>query len=146
MARKKKEKETPNKIIYQFPEGKYVLGDVDELFEEPFLKKVKSSVKKIMKKDNHGIDDKLNFHCFRVTDKCIDLIEYQSKILTPGLSLILCKDDIIKSGKLRFCRRFATKEPFYIHVDYKEDDDWCLYFWYNDSPSPFMMWQGETFV
>ena len=145
MARKKKGT-ISEKIIYHFPEGKYVLGDIDELFEEAFSKKVKSSVKKIMKKDTHGFDNNLNFHCFKVTERCIDLIEYQSKILTPGLSLILCKDDIIKSGKLRFCRRFSAKEPFYVHVDYKEDNDWCLYFWYNNSPSPFMMWQGETIV
>lgn len=143
MARSKK-KEIVKKIVYEFPEGKYVLGDIDELFDDSFTKKVKSSVKKILKKENHGFDDNLCFHCFKVTEKCIDLIEYQSKILTPSLSLILCKDDIIKKGKLKFCRRFVSKEPFYVHVDYK-DNDWCLYFWYKESPSPFMIWQGETF-
>ena len=143
MAKRKVTKKAV-KEFYEFGEGKYVLGDIDELFDEKLTKKVKTSVKKLSKK-NHGKDDKLGIHYFKVGEKCIDLIEYQNKMLTPSLSLILCKDDIIKSGKLRFCKRFTAKEAFRVEVDYT-DEDWCLYFWYKESPSPFMVWQGESFV
>lgn len=107
------------KEFYEFDEGKYVLGDIDELFDEKLTKKVKTSVKKLSKK-NHGKDDKLGIHYFKVGEKCIDLIEYQNKMLTPSLSLILCKDDIIKSGKLRYCKRFTAKESFRVEVDYTD--------------------------
>ena len=46
------------KDFYEFEEGKYVLGDVEELFDEKLLKKMKTSIKKLSKK-NHGKDDKL---------------------------------------------------------------------------------------
>ena len=106
MAKRKATKKVV-KEFYEFGEGKYVLGDIDELFDEKLTKKVKTSVKKLSKK-NHGKDDKLGIHYFKVGEKCIDLIEYQNKMLTPSLSLILCKDDIIKSGKLRYCKRFTS--------------------------------------
>lgn len=133
------------KDFYEFEEGKYVLGDVEELFDEKLLKKMKTSIKKLSKK-NHGKDDKLGIHYFKVGDKVWDFIEYNNKILTASNSLILCKsDNITKEGKLRFCRRFEAKEKFKVFVDYTKDD-YCLYFWSEDSPSPFMMLNDEALI
>lgn len=133
------------KDFYEFEEGKYVLGDVEELFDEKLLKKMKTSIKKLSKK-NHGKDDKLGIHYFKVGDKVWDFIEYNSKILTASNSLILCKSETVtKEGKLRFCRRFEAKEKFKVFVDYTKDD-YCLYFYYEDTPSPFMMLQDEGLV
>lgn len=131
------------KDFYEFGEGKYVLGDVDELFDEKLTKKMKTAVKKLSKK-NHGKDDKLGIHYFKVGDKVWDFIEYNSKILTASNSLILCKSETVtKEGKLRFCKRFEAKEKFTVFVDYTKED-YCLYFYNEDEPSPFMMLQGES--
>ena len=133
------------KDFYEFEEGKYVLGDVEELFDEKLLKKMKTSIKKLSKK-NHGKDDKLGIHYFKVGDKVWDFIEYNNKILTASNSLILCKSETVtKEGKLRFCKRFEAKEKFKVFVDYTKDD-YCLYFYYEDTPSPFMMLQDEGLV
>lgn len=133
------------KDFYEFEEGKYVLGDVEELFDEKLLKKMKTAIKKLSKK-NHGKDDKLGIHYFKVGDKVWDCIEYNSKILTASNSLILCKSETVtKEGKLRFCRRFEAKEKFKVFVDYTKDD-YCLYFYYEDTPSPFMMLQDEALI
>ena len=133
------------KDFYEFEEGKYVLGDVEELFDEKLLKKMKTSIKKLSKK-NHGKDDKLGIHYFKVGDKVWDFIEYNSKILTASNSLILCKSETVtKEGKLRFCRRFEAKEKFKVFVDYTKDD-YCLYFYYEDESSPFMMLQDEALI
>lgn len=82
------------KDFYEFEEGKYVLGDVEELFDEKLLKKMKTSIKKLSKK-NHGKDDKLGIHYFKVGDKVWDCIEYNSKMLTASNSLILCKSETV---------------------------------------------------
>lgn len=133
------------KDFYEFEEGKYVLGDVEELFDEKLLKKMKTSIKKLSKK-NHGKDDKLGIHYFKVGDKVWDFIEYNSKILTASNSLILCKSETVtKEGKLRFCKRFEAKEKFKVFVDYTKDD-YCLYFYYEDTPSPFMMLNDEALI
>ena len=133
------------KDFYEFEEGKYVLGDVEELFDEKLTKKMKTAVKKLSKK-NHGKDDKLGIHYFKVGDKVWDFIEYNSKILTSSNSLILCKSETVtKEGKLRFCKRFEAKEKFKVFVDYTKDD-YCLYFYYEDEPSPFMMLNDEALI
>ncbi|MBO5827137.1 MAG: hypothetical protein J6R59_01465 [Paludibacteraceae bacterium] len=133
------------KDFYEFEEGKYVLGDVEELFDEKLLKKMKTSIKKLSKK-NHGKDDKLGIHYFKVGDKVWDCIEYNNKILTASNSLILCKSETVtKEGKLRFCKRFEAKEKFNVFVDYTKDD-YCLYFYYEDAPGPFMMLQDEALI
>ena len=133
------------KDFYEFEEGKYVLGDVEELFDEKLTKKMKTAVKKLSKK-NHGKDDKLGIHYFKVGDKVWDFIEYNNKILTASNSLILCKSETVtKEGKLRFCRRFEAKNPFKVFVDYTKDD-YCLYFYYEDEPSPFMMLNDEALI
>ena len=133
------------KDFYEFEEGKYVLGDVEELFDEKLLKKMKTAIKKLSKK-NHGKDDKLGIHYFKVGDKVWDFIEYNSKILTASNSLILCKSETVtKEGKLRFCKRFEAKNPFKVFVDYTKDD-YCLYFYYEDEPSPFMMLNDEALI
>ena len=133
------------KDFYEFEEGKYVLGDVEELFDEKLLKKMKTSIKKLSKK-NHGKDDKLGIYYFKVGDKVWDFIEYNNKILTASNSLILCKSETVtKEGKLRFCKRFEAKEKFKVFVDYTKDD-YCLYFYYEDTPSPFMMLNDEALI
>lgn len=133
------------KDFYEFEEGKYVLGDVEELFDEKLLKKMKTAIKKLSKK-NHGKDDNLGIHYFKVGDKVWDCIEYNSKILTASNSLILCKSETVtKEGKLRFCKRFEAKEKFKVFVDYTKDD-YCLYFYYEDTPSPFMMLNDEALI
>ena len=143
----KKEWKPPvkTKDFYEFEEGKYVLGDVEELFDEAFTKKVKASIKK-SSKNNHGKDDKLGIYYFKVNEKVWDLIEYNSKILTANKALILCKSELItKEGKLRFCRRFESKEKFRVYPEYTKDD-YCLFFYNIDSPSPFIMLQDENLV
>ena len=133
------------KDFYEFEEGKYVLGDVEELFDEKLLKKMKTAIKKLSKK-NHGKDDKLGIHYFKVGDKVWDFIEYNSKILTASNSLILCKSETVtKEGKLRFCRRFEAKEKFKVFVDYTKDD-YCLDFWTENEPCPFMMLNDEALI
>lgn len=82
------------KDFYEFEEGKYVLGDVEELFDEKLLKKIKTSIKKLSKK-NYGKDDKLGIHYFKVGDEVWDCIEYNSKVLTASNSLILCKSETV---------------------------------------------------
>lgn len=131
------------KDYYDFEEGKYVLGDVDELFDEKLAKKIKSTLKKLSKK-NHSKDDKLGIYFFKVGEKVWDLIEYNNKILTANNSLILCKSETVtKEGKLRFCRRFEARNKFRIYVDYSKND-YCLYFFNEDDPSPFMMLQDDA--
>lgn len=133
------------KDYYDFEEGKYVLGDVDELFDEKLAKKIKTSLKKLSKK-NHNKDDKLGIHFFKVGEKVWDLIEYNNKILTANNSLILCKSETVtKEGKLRFCRRFEARNKFRIYVDYSKND-YCLYFFNEDDPSPFMMLQDDAVI
>ena len=67
-------------------------------------------------------------------------------ILTASNSLILCKSETVtKKGKLRFCKRFEAKEKFKVFVDYTKDD-YCLYFYYEDAPSPFMMLNDEALI
>ena len=147
LSEPKKQKKPIFKVkdFYEFEEGKYVLGDVEELFDEKLLKKMRTAVKKLSKK-NHGKDDKLGIHYFKVGDKVWDFIEYNSKILTASNSLILCKSETVtKEGKLRFCKRFEAKEKFTVFVDYTKDD-YCLYFYYDDEPSPFMMLQDEALI
>lgn len=143
----KKEWKPPvkTKDFYEFEEGKYVLGDVEELFDEAFTKKVKASVKKLSKK-NHGKDDNLGIYFFKVNEKVWDLIEYNNKILTANKVLILCKSELItKDGKLRFCRRFESREKFRVYPEYTKND-YCLFFYNFDSPSPFIMLQDENLV
>ena len=133
------------KDYYDFEEGKYVLGDVDELFDEKLAKKIKTSLKKLSKK-NHNKDDKLGIHFFKVGEKVWDLIEYNNKILTTNNSLILCKSETVtKEGKLRYCRRFEARNKFRIYVDYSKND-YCLYFFNEDDPSPFMMLQDDAVI
>ena len=133
------------KDYYEFEEGKYVLGDVDELFDENLAKKIKTSLKKLSKK-NHVKDDKFGIHFFKVGDKVWDMIDYNNKILTSNNNLIICKSETItKEGKLRFCRRFEARSKFRIYVDYT-DFDYCLYFMNEDDPSPFMMLQNDAAI
>lgn len=142
---KKKKNISKSKEFYVIDEGKYVLGDIDELFEEKAAKKIKSFVNKKISKINHGKDEKMGIHFFKVNEKVWDVIDYNVKILTSNKSLILCKDDIIKNGKLKFCKRFIAKDSFKLTVDYT-DDDYCLYFQYDEEPSPFMMLQDESII
>ena len=142
-SKKSKRSSVNIKDYYDFGEGKYVLGDVDELFDEKLAKKIKTTLKKLSKK-NHGKDEKLGIHFFKVGDKVWDLIDYNNKILTVNSSLILCKSEIVtKEGKLRFCRRFEAKGNFRLYVDYT-NNDYCLYFLNEDDPSPFIMLQNEA--
>lgn len=142
-SKKSKRSSVNIKDYYDFGEGKYVLGDIDELFDEKLAKKIKTTLKKLSKK-NHGKDEKLGIHFFKVGDKVWDLIDYNNKILTVNSSLILCKSEIVtKEGKLRFCRRFEAKGNFRLYVDYT-NNDYCLYFLNEDDPSPFIMLQNEA--
>ena len=142
-SKKSKRSSVNIKEYYDFGEGKYVLGDVDELFDEKLAKKIKTTLKKLSKK-NHGKDEKMGIHFFKVGDKVWDLIDYNNKILTVNSSLILCKSEIVtKEGKLRFCRRFEAKGNFRLYVDYT-NNDYCLYFLNEDDPSPFIMLQNEA--
>ena len=141
----KRKNSLKSKEFYIMDKGKYVLGDVDELFESKIAKKIKTSINKKISKINHGKDEKLGIHFFKVKEKVWDVIDYNIKILTANKLLILCKNDIIKEGKLKFCKRFDAKDSFKLIVDYT-DEDYCLYFQYEEEPSPFMMLQDEALI
>lgn len=135
MARRKKE-EDPIDIIEMAP-GKYILGDKEEL-DYPKVN--------LTKKQNYKYDKKEDIYIFKTNEKSWDLIEYNSKLLLPNKLLLLIKSEQLKkTGKLKGCRRFESKEPFKIKISYT-DDDYCLYFYKDDEPSPFMMWQDENLI
>ena len=135
MARRKKE-EDPIDIIEMSP-GKYILGDKEEL-DYPKVN--------LTKKQNYKYDKKEDIYIFKTNEKSWDLIEYNSKLLLPNKLLLLIKSEQLeKTGKLKGCRRFESKEPFKIKISYT-DDDYCLYFYKDDEPSPFMMWQDENLI
>lgn len=135
---------TKNPDVFRLPAGKYVLGDIENLFEEGECKKFRTSLKKLKKKSKFGKDERLNYYYFSSTEKCYDLIEYNSSILTPSEAFILIDVERVKSGKLRGCRRFIAKNDFYIKSDYTKED-FAIYF-YDDNPSPFMIWQAESTI
>lgn len=135
---------TKNPEVFRLPPGKYVLGDIENLFEEGECKKFRTSLKKLKKKSKFGKDERLNYYYFSSTEKCYDLIEYNSSILTPSEAFILIDAERVKSGKLRGCRRFIAKNDFYIKPDYI-NEDFAIYF-YDDNPSPFMIWQAESTI
>ena len=135
MARRKKE-EDPVHIIEMAP-GKYILGDKEEL-DYPKVN--------LTKKQNYKYDKKEDIYIFKTNEKSWDLIEYNSKLLLPNKLLLLIKSEQLeKTGKLKGCRRFESKEPFKIKISYT-DDDYCLYFYKDEEPSPFMMWQDENLI
>ena len=135
MARQKKV-ENPYDIIDLDP-GKYILGDKVEL-DYPKAN--------LTKKQNYKYDKKDDIYIFKTGEKSWDLIEYNSKLLLPNQLLLLIKDEQLKkTGKLKGCRRFESKEPFKIKVCYT-DEDYCLYFYRDDEPSPFMIYQDENLI
>lgn len=135
---------TKNPEVFRLPAGKYVLGDIENLFEAGECKKFRTSLKKLKKKSKFGKDERLNYYYFSSTEKCYDLIEYNSSILTPSEAFILIDAERVKSGKLRGCRRFIAKNEFYIKSDYTPED-FAIYF-YDTNPSPFMIWQSESTI
>lgn len=135
---------TKSPEVFHLPPGKYVLGDVENLFEEGDGKKIRTSLKKLKKKSKFGKDERLNYYYFSSTKKCYDLIEYNSSILVPSETFILIDSERVKNGKLRGCRRFTAKNEFYIKSDYTPED-FAIYF-YDTNPSPFMIWQSESTI
>ena len=135
MARRKKEEDLID--IIEMAPGKYILGDKEEL-DYPKVN--------LTKKQNYKYDKKEDIYIFKTNEKSWDLIEYNSKLLLPNKLLLLIKSEQLeKTGKLKGCRRFESKEPFKIKISYT-DDDYCLYFYKDDEPSPFMMWQDENLI
>lgn len=122
--------------IFYFEPGKYVVGDIVNLFEERDFKKIKNTLSKVKAKS--GLNKKFNLHFFRGIDrKYIDYIEYNSYILCDNC-LVLAPDDIVKTGRLTNCKRITTKYPF--SVEYINDSlGVVVYFKEFDAPSPFMM-------
>lgn len=122
--------------IFYFEPGKYVLGDISNLFEEKDFKKIKAPLFKI--KANCGFNKKFNLHFFKgINRRFDDYIENNSYIIAENC-LVLIPEELAKKGRLINCKRFKCKLPFI--VEYKNDNlGIAVYLKENGEPSPFMM-------
>lgn len=146
MARKKKVQPENKEVKFVLPAGKYVIGDIKNMFTDSKRKEVEKALKPFIKKNsNFGKDDSSKYYYFSCSEKCYDLIEFNGTILTPSKRFILTDVDNIKSGKLMGCKRFSTKEDFIVKPDYT-DEDFAVYFQEKNGVSPFMIWQAESTI
>lgn len=122
--------------IFYFEPGKYVVGDIANLFEEQDFKKIKNSLSKI--KTKSGLNKKFSLHFFKgINRKFIDYIEYNSYIISENF-LVLAPDEFVKNGRLSNCKRINAKTPFSVEYVY-DNIGVAIYFKEFDAPSPFMM-------
>ena len=122
--------------IFYFEPGKYVLGDISNLFEEKDFKKMKGPISKL--KAHSGFNKKFNLHFFKGIDrKFIDYIEFNSYIIAENC-LALVPEEMVKKGRLINCKRFNSKTKFL--VEYINDNlGIVVSLKDNEAPSPFMM-------
>lgn len=122
------------KEIYNFVAGKYITGDVFNMFEEKIAKKIKSSFSRI--KSKGGYNKKHDIYYF-IGKSFVDYID-KDICLDTDTALAIIPETSAKEGKLKNCKRFTAKSNF--SVTYIEDKlGSALYFKYPDDPSPFMM-------
>lgn len=129
------------KEIFYFEPGKYVIGDISNLFEEKDFKKIKSPLLKL--KASCGFNKKFNLHFFKgVIRRFNDYIENNSYIIAENC-LAVVPEELVKKGKLKNCKRFKAKEKF--SVEYKNDNlGVVLYLKEESEPGPFMMLVQEV--
>ena len=122
--------------IFYFEPGKYVLGDISNLFEEKDFKKMKAPISKL--KAHSGFNKKFNLHFFKGIDrKFIDYIEFNSYIIAENC-LALIPEEMVKKGRLINCKRFNSKTKF--SVEYINDKLGIVVSLKDiEAPSPFMM-------
>lgn len=127
--------------IFYFESGKYVVGDIFNLFEEKDFKKIKATLSKL--KASSGFNKKFGVHFFKGIDrKFIDYIEYNSYIIAENC-LVLIPEELAKSGRLSNCKRFNAKSQF--TVEYKNDKlGVAILIKEMGAPSPFMLLVQET--
>jgi hypothetical protein len=129
--------------IFYFEPGKYVLGDISNLFEEKDFKKMKGPISKL--KAHSGFNKKFNLHFFKGIDrKFIDYIEDNSYIIAENC-LVIVPDEMVKKGRLINCKRINPKTQFII--EYKSDQlGAVVYLKEIDAPGPFMMLVQENII
>ena len=129
------------KEIFYFEPGKYVFGDISNLFEEKDFKKMKGPLSKL--KALCGLNKKFNLHFFKGIDrKFIDYIEDNSYIIAENC-LAIVPDEIVKKGRLINCKRINSKTQF--SIEYKNDKlGVAIYLKEINAPSPFMMLVQEV--
>lgn len=122
--------------IFYFEAGKYVIGDISNLFEIGDFKKMKSPISKI--KTNCGFNKKFNLHFFKGIDRRFnDYIENNSYIIAENC-LAFIPEEMVKPGRLINCKRINTKSQF--SIEYKNDSlGTVLYLKEMNEPAPFMM-------
>lgn len=98
--------------LFYFKSGKYVLGDIFNLFEEPQFKKMKGPLSKL--KSNCGYNKKFDLYFFKtINRKITDYIEYNSYIITENC-LALVPEESVKRGRLINCKRINAKNDFVV--------------------------------
>lgn len=123
---------------FLFKAGKYVAGDVLNVFTEKDAKKIKSSLSKV--KTKGGFNKKLNLHYFKSIVSNNTFTDYIEKgvSLIAETSLVIIPEELAKRGRLSNCRRFTAKNDF--NLTYLHDDlGIALYLQEPNTPSPFMM-------
>ena len=127
--------------IFYFEPGKYVLGDISNLFEEKDFKKMKTPLAK--QKALCGLNKKFNFHFFKgISRRFDDYIENNSYIIAENC-LGIVTDETVKKGRLINCKRINPKTKF--SLEYINDKlGIVIYLKEENAPSPFMMLVQET--
>ncbi len=122
--------------IFYFEPGKYVMGDISNLFEDKDFKKMKAPISKL--KAHSGFNKKFNLHFFKGIDrKFTDYIEFNSYIIAENC-LALIPEEMVKKGRLINCKRFNSKTKF--SVEYINDKLGIVVSLKDiEAPSPFMM-------
>lgn len=123
--------------IFYFEAGKYVIGDLLNLFDEKEIKKMKTTFSRV--KTKCGLNKKFNFHYFKGcnTNQFEDYIDKGTKLLAE-VCLMIVPEEYVKSGRLSNCKRLNAKSKF--SVKYIADKlGSVLYFNYIEDPGPFMM-------
>lgn len=126
--------------------GKYVLGDVESLFNAKDQKKINALLSKNKRKKVLQ-DKKLGVICFRdVSEENWDLVEYNFCIKTPSHVLILVESEKMSGDpKARGKKSISVKEPSYIIADYSKQYGYGIEF-HTQEPAPcaWMVLQAES--
>lgn len=130
------------KEIFSLVAGRYVAGDVMNLFDEKDAKKIKTALTRL--KATGGYNKKLDLYFFKANKTnniFTDYIDNKTELAAESC-LVIVPEDSIKSGRLSGCRRFIAKHTY--QLKYVEDKlGTALYFNYPNEPGPFMMLVNE---
>lgn len=123
--------------IFYFEAGKYVIGDLLNLFNEKEIKKMKSSFSRA--KTKCGLNKKFNYYYFKGSNsnQFEDYIDKGTKLLAE-VCLMIIPEENVKSGRLTNCKRLNAKTNFSIKYIVDKLGS-VLYFNYPEEPGPFMM-------